>query len=400
MAKQAPLLQAALFERLLKGEYVSPNELPVLLQHVGIETQAKYYMAAILQLRGYESIFNRSALEELDVKRVMVKEILLEETNGDAHCHDVAEDQFALLFAFGSDPPMHDAAKLEEKIRRLSDTIHTRLNMAARFALGGIYQDLLNVSRSYEEAKRALEYLLWRNRNGIMRFDELPKETNGYYYPSDLEHRLSNMAKAGEQTGVESLLQELHRINFDERNLSVTMLRLFMNEMWGTIVKLLPQVGMDEGEALEQMKPFSGDMASFEGLDNNFTSLVATYRQVCDFVNEHKKSQNTELMVNIVELMHDSYGEPGLCLEAVADRFAISKGYLSQFFFKEQTGENFSDYLEHLRMKRAKELLANTVLPVYEIAEQVGYSSSNTFCRAFKRINGVSTTKFRDSSAK
>ncbi|MNW14569.1 Urease operon transcriptional activator [compost metagenome] len=62
-------------------------------------------------------------------------------------------------------------------------------------------------------------------------------------------------------------------------------------------------------------------------------------------------------------------------------------------------GINFSDYLEDLRMTLAKELLAETELPVFEIAERVGYSSSNTFCRAFKRINGVSTSAFRSSKA-
>ncbi|NOU94786.1 helix-turn-helix domain-containing protein [Paenibacillus sp. LMG 31456] len=394
MEKQAPLVQAALFERLLKGEYVAHKEISILLQHVGIEMRGKYFLAAILQLRGYDSGLDRDVLEELDVKRIMVKDILRDEMGANVHWHDVAEDQIALLIAFNSNNPEDRRAYIEEVIGNVSDIISTRLNMTTRFGVGDTHEDLLNVSRSYEEAKRSLEYLSWRNMNGIMRFEELPQENNGYYYPSDLEHRMSNLAKAGEQEAVASLLEELHEINFEERRLSVPMLRLFMNEMWGTVVKLLPQVGVEEGAALEQMKPFSADTASYDGLEKNYRSLVSVYFQVCEFVNDHKKSQNVQLQEKILELLHESYAQTELCLDSVAEKMNISKGYLSQFF-KEQTGVNFSDYLEELRMTHAKKLLSTTQLPVYEIAQQVGYSSSNTFCRAFKRINAVSTSEYR-----
>lgn len=398
MKEQAPLLQAALFERLLKGDFISAKDTPVLLQHVGIETQESHFAVAILQLRGYEGGFDRSSLEELDMKRVMIKDILRRELQGRLYWHDVAEDQIALLFAFGTAVPITNQLNWEEILSRVSEVIQLQVNVATRIAVGGIYEELLSVSRSYEEAKLTLEYLTWRNQNGMMRFDGLPREQNSYFYPSDLEMRLSNLAKAGEREAVETLLDELKRINFEERRLSVPMLQLFMNEMLGTVVKLLPQVSMDEGRLLERIKQFAGESASYDGLKKNYASLATIYRQVCEFVNEHKKSQNVQLLENIMALMHESFAQADLCLDAAADSMGISKGYLSQFF-KEQTGVNFSDYLEDLRMTQAKELLLNTDLSVNEIALRTGYSSSNTFCRAFKRLNGVSTTAFRSSNA-
>ncbi|OXM82759.1 helix-turn-helix domain-containing protein [Paenibacillus rigui] len=397
--KQAPLLQAALFERLLKGEYVTRKDIPVLLQHVGIATDGHYFMVVILQLRGYDNGLDRDVLEELDVKRVMVKDIIRVELGGSVHWHDVAEDQIALLFTLSAGSKTESRhAYVEEVIGDVGDMIQTRLHMAIRFGVGDMYEDVLNVSRSYEEAKRSLEYLSWRNMNGMMRFGELPKENSGYYYPSDLEQRLSNLAKAGEQAGVAALLEELYRINFEERRLTVPMLRVFQNEMWGTMVKLLPQVGMDEGMALEQMKQ-SGDTASYAGLENNYRTLGAAYMQVCEYVNDHKKSQNIQLLEKIMEMLHTDFARPELCLDSVAEQLNISKGYLSQFF-KEQKGVNFSDYLEELRMAHAKALLTQTDLAVYEIAEQAGYSSSNTFCRAFKRIHAISAMEYRRSSMK
>jgi two-component system response regulator YesN len=394
MEKQVPLLQAALFERLLKGEYVSLKDVPILLQHFGIEQQGKYYAAVIVQLGGHDSNLDTNVLEQLDMMRITVKDILQQELSDHAHWHDVTEDQIVLLFSFGIEDSVDRSLYLEEMILRIDEAIQGRLNISMRFASGSVYEDLLNISRSYGEAKEALEYLIWRNRNGVIRFDQMPKENNGYYYPSDLERRLSNLAKAGDHEAVTALLQELYRINFKEKHLLVPMLRLFINVMWGTVFKLLPQVGMDEGKVLEYMTPFTGDTASYEGLEKNYGSLAASYRQICSFVSIHRKSQNELLLDKIQKLLHDSYAQADVCLDSVAERLNISTGYLSQVY-KEQTGTNFSDYLEELRMEHAKVLLAKTDLPVYEIAQQVGYSSSSTFCRAFKRINGVSTSMYR-----
>lgn len=395
MEQQAPLLRAALFERLLKGEYVPSGDIPVLTEHAGIPAQGERFAVVLLQLRGYDSGLDRDALEELDRKRVMVTDIVRMEIGESAYWHNLAEDQLAVLFAFGSGEETERAdERLEDAASRVIEAIRSRLNIAARCGIGGAHEGLASISRSCEEARRALEYLSWGGEDGIMRFGDLPAANDAYYYPADLELRLGNLAKAGDLAAAEALLEELHRVNFAERRLSLPMLRLFMSEMWGTVVKLLPQVGMDAGDAIGKMPLAFGETAGKYGMEQSFRSIAAVYRDICGFVNEHKKSQNVELLGRIVRLLNDRYGDNTLCLDSVAERMNISKGYLSQFF-REQTGVNFSDYLEDLRMAEAKKLLATTELPVFEIAAKVGYSSSNTFCRAFKRINGVSTTDFR-----
>lgn len=386
--RQVPLLQAALLERLIKGEYVSLHDAPVLLQHLGIE-QGKYFAVGILQWRGHTNNLDTGLLEELDIIRIKIKDILRKELSDHAHWHDFAEDQIVVLFSMGLE---HDSP--EQLLHRIDETIKQRLNLSVRIALGHVYEGILNISRSYEEAKTALDYLVWGNQTGMIGYGQFPKENNGYYYPADMERRLENLAKAGDHENVAVLLQELYRINFKEKHLLAPMLRLFMHEMWGSLYKLLPQVGMDQGQIVQYISPLAGDAASYDGLDKSYHALAEMYRQACDFVSVHKKSQNELLLEKIQKLLHESFAQADCCLDQVAERMNISAGYLSQFY-KEQTGIGFSEYLEELRMEHAKQLLAITNLPVYEIARQAGYNSSNTFCRAFKRIHGVSATMYR-----
>ena len=48
---------------------------------------------------------------------------------------------------------------------------------------------------------------------------------------------------------------------------------------------------------------------------------------------------------------------------------------------------NFSEYVNGLRMRRAKQLLTSLHLKIQEIASAVGYQNVNSFIRMFKRYS-------------
>ncbi|MGG7143150.1 response regulator transcription factor [Clostridium nigeriense] len=84
-----------------------------------------------------------------------------------------------------------------------------------------------------------------------------------------------------------------------------------------------------------------------------------------------------------------------ITLKEVADKVFLSQNYLSELF-KKETGEGFYDFLSRYRVNIAKDLLTKTNLKVYEVAENVGYSDSITFGRAFKKITGETPNSFRN----
>ena len=68
---------------------------------------------------------------------------------------------------------------------------------------------------------------------------------------------------------------------------------------------------------------------------------------------------------------------------------------ISADFSKKATGENFSSYLTRIRIEKAKLLLKNTDLKVYQIGEDVGFRSIYYFNRVFKQITGITPKEFR-----
>lgn len=83
-----------------------------------------------------------------------------------------------------------------------------------------------------------------------------------------------------------------------------------------------------------------------------------------------------------------------ITLSDMAEHFHLSSKYFSRYF-KEHFQLTFSEYIGHLRMDLARELLENTDLSVTEIAAQCGFSGISFFIRRFTGVNGCSPLKWR-----
>jgi len=82
-----------------------------------------------------------------------------------------------------------------------------------------------------------------------------------------------------------------------------------------------------------------------------------------------------------------------LGLDYFVDKYRLTPEYISILFAKE-TGVTFSNYLKRVRIEKAKELLMNTNIKIYEVACRVGYPDQKYFSKVFKEYTGVSAKQF------
>ena len=82
-------------------------------------------------------------------------------------------------------------------------------------------------------------------------------------------------------------------------------------------------------------------------------------------------------------------------LDDLAAYFDLTPAYCSTLI-REAAGSNFSRLLLEVRVRKAKELLKETNLKIYEIAEQTGYGDVKYFNRIFKRETGVTPARYRE----
>ena len=96
-----------------------------------------------------------------------------------------------------------------------------------------------------------------------------------------------------------------------------------------------------------------------------------------------------------IEYISDQLEQEGeIALAVVAEEVGMSYYHFSRAF-KQSMGLSPINYITRQRMERAKRLLAETELPIAEIALRAGFSSQSHFTTSFRRLAGVTPSSFR-----
>ena len=104
---------------------------------------------------------------------------------------------------------------------------------------------------------------------------------------------------------------------------------------------------------------------------------------VCRAIRDQKEDQSNSAVKKAMLYIQENYSRD-ISLDDVSSQVNISPYYFSKIF-KEETGENFIEYLTRVRIDKAKELLVDANVSVKEAGIQSGYSDPNYFSRIFKK---------------
>ena len=143
-------------------------------------------------------------------------------------------------------------------------------------------------------------------------------------------------------------------------------------------------------------------MAENDETESKITAQIKTKIILLQFILEMWKKgfviENDTSGRNIVEKEMVSYIQQNfmekISLKEFGEQFHLSEKYISRYF-KEHFHITLSQYITHLRLAHAKQLLQDTDTPVTEIAMQSGYQNVSYFIRSFKKTYGVSPLKYR-----
>ena len=119
-----------------------------------------------------------------------------------------------------------------------------------------------------------------------------------------------------------------------------------------------------------------------------YTLSVLERRSIGDAGGENDR------FASILEYISGNYANPELALGTVAAIFFYNEKYLSALF-KRRTGLRFSEYLNEIRIQRARELLQEGNRSLAQVAAICGFANPLYFSKVFKKLAGVSPTDYR-----
>ena len=382
-------VQSLLIERLLKGRLLDREQLQMMLSQANLKLTASTYLVVLLRSRLAEQAESTVSLSGLRVHRDTIRGLVPAVFRCLCLTHDLGEETSVLLLGFRSRDGRICIAKATGYIREFFSSLPKGLPVKVVFGGGEPYRDLLSTHTSYEQAAESLRYLREEDENRYAWFGDLEESGGDYFYPLEMESRLLDALRSGDRKTVDQILDGIYQENFASGDTPYNAQRMLLYELCGTMHKIREYGG--RGEITNRIADQADSAITIQ---DAFMQVRQQLVKMSLHLAGHGTNRIRDLADGMVDYLTSHYDDHQLSLLSLSERFGLTETYAS-VFFREQNGVNFSRYLEKLRIDSAARFLAESNLPVKQIAKSVGYNSDKAFRRAFKRMKKISPNAYR-----
>lgn len=144
----------------------------------------------------------------------------------------------------------------------------------------------------------------------------------------------------------------------------------------------------------DEKKQCDQQLTKYPYLFEGITALNALLANCEQYYLQYQKPHFRKEIEKALKIINEEYFNQDLSLTMLSERVGLSETYFSTLF-KQEMEQSFVKYLSMVRLERAKHLLKQTDLKIFDIALQSGFSDEAYFSRVFKKITNVSPSEWR-----
>jgi AraC-like DNA-binding protein len=407
-------LRSNMLHRLLKGRLDSPIPYEEAFRSFGMKLLSDRFAVILLVVENAAGLYSEwpgsEGNERSKLTQFIITNVVEELAARRHHAGYVAEidDMMACLVNFADGGPERYQEDLYA-IAAEAQQFLLRFRMDLTISIGGVHESLPGIAEAYREAVDAMEYKMVLGKREIIIYDDIravPSDNLrfGYDYPPQLEQRIINWIKAGEYAQASRAMGDIMERNFNGPIGSLTLAKCLIFNLVGTMVKAINEIGDGESSVLGGSPLWMDKIIACDTVQEMQRELLALLKEVCDFaaarrdrnVSRERAESLRRLAAQVIRYVEEHYDDANLSVNSIGERFELKGSYLSKLF-KNETGEALPDYIHKLRIDRAKRMIRDRRSPIGEIARFVGYNDAATFIRVFKKYEGITPGKFKET---
>lgn len=395
--QQRPVLQSAALGKLFRGEYHDEHSAVRSLSLAGVELDFRWFAGVLIAARFPTPLAGLGSTLVGEIEAV--QSLLREGVAGVCPFPIYDLEGAAVLVLAGSAEADREAAfrAVRRSVERVAETLADGQGIATTVSVGRLVPRLSEIARSASGAQQLADHLRAEGAAGVysVREDGDSVSAGLSDFPMEVENRITAAIRTGAETETTAQIRNLLDGNARRTTATPAVLRVLRGQICGMLHRVAAGIPTEyRSEVAHRLEQVS---AVYDGQEVPEKELLGVARDLAHFFARRKKSHNEVLFAKMASIIQSDLSNPDLSLAWIADRCSISEVYASQFF-KEQSGESFSSYVDRLRMERARSLLRSDDRRVKEVARAVGYRNVNSFNRAFKRVVGVTPGHYRSAS--
>ncbi len=309
---------------------------------------------------------------------------------------DVNWNQVAVILNGGSLQGLTNT--LCQELARIKLGFESEFDAFLSIGVSGVHSSFEEIGAAFGESMSALEYRILEDRGAVCAYQDTGARASlKAFYPVIDKVKIKARIRAGDGPGAVALLDSVFEgISSNRTEIPLEVAKCLFFDIMGMGLEVLSEIKFEHGGSYGEYLDMLFACQSIGRLQRTLNHILL---EICNSIKKGQSNRNQQLLERIDGYIQENCFNNNFSLVGLADYLGLTPTYLSSFF-KEKMGECLMDRVTRLRMAKGKELLSSTKKNVAEIAGQVGYASSGTFIRGFKKLEGITPTQYRQEQAK
>jgi two-component system response regulator YesN len=274
-------------------------------------------------------------------------------------------------------------------LRNIQEKLTSELGFQTLVGISNSANDIQDINFLYLQALSCIEFLELKKSVKLLKMEDLPANFYEFKdYPVETFYHLEVAIMKNDREKIRSVTAELCHF-LSTKKMPVYIVRTLYRNITGILINAIIKSSKTMSEQV--INQFM--LVNVYRIESLVENIGKCADELCSLI-EDKSDDNHTPLQNIIHYINDHCLEYDFSIQSVASEFNVSVSNFSHYF-KKKTNISFKQYVDIVKINRAKELLVNTEKTLDEITGELTYSNVSSFIRAFKRISNITPGEFR-----
>lgn len=378
LEQQQETIEGLFLLNLLSSEERNNSVIFASMQKFGIQMEYSLFLVGLIRnAMGFTA-------EEIQDMTIQIREMMREKTDLSVITSEFGGD---LILLFHMEPE-YDREKMQAIAAEIITGIHAL--PSCKIMLGGIYDSMSSIITSFHQAQLMAEFC--ENDHGsVFFYDEemVGRQQEGAYGSAMPEYEIAMLEERYEEA--DHLLDLLfNQYIGSDRNVYTSRAKKY-----AVIHAVLMALERHEERGGEyRTEEFIKKLSEVKDIQKLIKLLHEGFGYLIRWQQKRQSDQKENLAERAKQYIDLNFEDPMIGLYSISDMLGVSNTYLSTTF-KKQYGIGIAQYINTMRIEKAKRLILSTDENIKEIALSVGFSSDAAFIRVFKQFENTTPGRYK-----
>lgn len=393
LKENLPMMRNRCVKRFFHGE-LEENSFVDRAGTLGMEFPGPEYQVIILCIDYYYQLIASGEREAGLLKYAMSN--IAEEILGNCGSVSICDEGEARLMVILS--TAQETKRIARSCKELQFCMRKYYGVSVSVGIGKKVGCVSKLKQSYQSADEAVEERIRQGSSQIIVKDDDGKmgvsHTRLFLNPEE-EQELADAFKLLDKERVYDALELIFQKYVMQQDVGRRGTEQFCMYLVLTVMRQLEHFSVSPETTLGKNYYYYNEISKYETAEDLEMWMKDIYSAALAALDQQKNHKYKGIVASGMSYAMDHFTE-SIQVADVAQAVYVTPNYFSRVF-KEETGENFTDWLNKYRIEQAKKRMdTEPETKVYTIAEETGFSDYKYFAFIFKKYTGYTPTSYRN----